>query len=332
MIERPIASGAAAVQEDLASSAKSLVIGQDEAIDIIVPYIELYQSGLSPAGRPVGVFLLAGPTGTGKTHTVEVLAEVLHGSRRNVLRVDCGEFQMEHEVAKLIGAPPGYLGHRETQPMINQKKINAAASERSALSLVLFDEIEKAAPSMQRLLLGILDQATMKLGDGSSANFERSLVFMTSNLGAKEMQQKLTGGYGFDGAKPGAALEKIGMGAIRKAFTPEFINRIDKIITFRPLGDKEVERILELELRSVQSLLDERLGPATFTLDVRRNARLVLLDSGVSEANGAREMKRVIHREIVQPMARMVLDRKISAGGILICDARDGMISMEAAR
>ena len=125
----------------------------------MVPYVEMYQAGLAPEGRPAGVFLLLGPTGTGKTRTVEALAEVLHGSQRNILRVDCGEFQMEHEVAKLIGAPPGYLGHRETQPMLTQQKLGAISSEGCGLSLVLFDEIEKAAPSMTRLLLGVLDKA-----------------------------------------------------------------------------------------------------------------------------------------------------------------------------
>src|SRR3954447_9312570 len=157
--------------DGLAARLSELLVGQPEAIDTIVPYVQMYQAGLSPEGRPVGVVLLLGPTGTGKTRTVEALAEVLHGSSKNLLKVDCGEFQMEHEVAKLIGAPPGYLGHRETQPMLNQAKINAATSEHSKLSIVLFDEIERAATSLQRLLLGVLDKATLKLGGNSSVNF-----------------------------------------------------------------------------------------------------------------------------------------------------------------
>jgi ATP-dependent Clp protease ATP-binding subunit ClpA len=145
----------------------------------------MHEAGLAPEGRPVGVFLLLGPSGTGKTKTVEALAEVLHGSERNVLRVDCGEFQMEHEVAKLIGAPPGYLGHRETHPMLTQQKLNAVTSDRSNLSLVLFDEVEKAAATLTRLLLGVLDKAALRLGDNTTVNFERSLIFLTSNLGAR---------------------------------------------------------------------------------------------------------------------------------------------------
>src|SRR5438067_799236 len=131
----------------------------------IVPYVQMHRAGLAPEGRPVGVFLLLGPTGTGKTRTVEALAEVLHGSEKHMLRVDCGEFQMDHEVAKLIGAPPGYLGHRETQPMLTQQKLTSVTTDSSNLSLVLFDEIEEAAPSMTRLLLGVLDKGLLRLGD-----------------------------------------------------------------------------------------------------------------------------------------------------------------------
>src|SRR3954468_5818685 len=187
--------------EDLTAVLSSKVVGQPAATKVIVPYIQMYQAGLAPEGRPVGVFLLLGPTGTGKTKTVEALAEVLHGSEKNVLKVDCGEFQMEHEVAKLIGAPPGYLGHRETQPMLTQQKLNAVTSERCALSLVLFDEIEKAAPSMTRLLLGVLDKGVLRLGDNSTVNFEKSLVFLTSNLGAREMMRELNPDFGFQSAQ-----------------------------------------------------------------------------------------------------------------------------------
>jgi ATP-dependent Clp protease ATP-binding subunit ClpA len=166
----------------------------------------MFQAGLAPEGRPVGVFLLLGPTGTGKTKTVEALAEILHGSSKNLLKVDCGEFQMEHEVAKLIGAPPGYLGHRETQPMLTQQKLNAVTSEKCELSLVLFDEIEKAAPSMTRLLLGVLDKGVLRLGDNSTVNFEKSLVFLTSNLGAREMMREINPEFGFQSVRPPSVL------------------------------------------------------------------------------------------------------------------------------
>src|SRR6476469_6906734 len=183
--------------EDLTAVLSQKVVGQPAATKVIVPYIQMYQAGLAPEGRPVGVFLLLGPTGTGKTKTVEALADVLHGSEKNLLKVDCGEFQMEHEVAKLIGAPPGYLGHRETQPVLTQQKLNSVTSEKSALSIVLFDEIEKAAPSMTRLLLGDLDRGRLRLGDNTAVSFEKSLVFLTSNLGAREMLKEITPDFGF---------------------------------------------------------------------------------------------------------------------------------------
>src|SRR4030088_312783 len=181
----------------LAAQLSQKVVGQPAVADIVIPYVQMFQAGLAPEGRPVGVFLLLGPTGTRKTKTVEALADVLHGSEKNLLKVDCGEFQMEHEVAKLIGAPPGYLGHRETQPMLTQQKLNAVTSDKSALSLVLFDEIEKAAPSMTRLLLGVLDKGVLRLGDNTSVNFEKSLVFLTSNLGAREMMKEINPDFGF---------------------------------------------------------------------------------------------------------------------------------------
>src|SRR6266852_5244707 len=176
---------------ELLTALSERIIGQPDALKSIVPYIQIYQAGLAPEGRPAGVFLLLGPTGTGKTRTVEVLADALHGSERNVLRIDCGEFQLDHEVAKLIGAPPGYLGHSETTRMLTQQKLNAVASERSSLSIVLWDEIEKAAPSMSRLLLGVLDRAALRLGDNTTVNFERTLIFLTSNVGARELRKEL---------------------------------------------------------------------------------------------------------------------------------------------
>src|SRR5438874_9880920 len=218
--------------ENLTAVLSQKVVGQPAATRVIVPYIQMFQAGLAPEGRPVGIFLLLGPTGTGKTKTVEALAEILHGSEKNVLKVDCGEFQMEHEVAKLIGAPPGYLGHRETQPMLTQQKLNAVTSDRCGLSLVLFDEIEKAAPSMTRLLLGVLDKGILRLGDNSTVNFEKSLVFLTSNLGAREMMKEINPDFGFQSAHQAERadltnkLQAIALVAVRKRFSPEFVNRI----------------------------------------------------------------------------------------------------------
>jgi ATP-dependent Clp protease ATP-binding subunit ClpA len=307
----------------LGGKLSSKIIGQSGAIEAIVPYVELFEAQLAPEGRPVGVFLLLGPTGTGKTKTVEALASALHGSERNVLRIDCGEFQLEHEVAKLIGAPPGYLGHRETQPMLNQQKLNAVSSERSGLSIVLLDEIEKAAPSMARLLLGVLDKATLRLGDNSVVNFERSLIFLTSNLGARDMMKEVGGKFGFGGFVEadkealGQKLEAIGLSAVRKLFSPEFVNRVDRTLTYYPLERESFSKILDQQLADLQAHVNGRLGARAFRLDVSAAAREFLLDEGTSAEYGARELKRVIHRRLIQPLASLLTRGEIESAAIV---------------
>src|SRR5690349_18132601 len=307
--------------EDLTTVLSQKVVGQPAATSVIVPYIQMYQAGLAPEGRPVGVFLLLGPTGTGKTKTVEALAEVLHGSEKNVLKVDCGEFQMEHEVAKLIGAPPGYLGHRETQPMLTQQKLNAVTSEKCSLSLVLFDEIEKAAPSMTRLLLGVLDKGILRLGDNSQVNFEKSLVFLTSNLGAREMMREINPDFGFQSVKGmersdlTSKLQNIALVAVRKRFSPEFVNRIDCIITYQPLTAESLSAILDHHITDLQNHVNTRLGSRSFALEVPFESRQWLLQKGTSPEYGARELNRTIHRHLTQPLATMVAANQIAAGG-----------------
>ena len=307
--------------DDLTSIMSSKVVGQPNVINVIVPYIEMFQAGLAPENRPVGVFLLLGPTGTGKTRTVEALAETLHGSSRNVLKIDCGEFQMEHEVAKLIGAPPGYLGHRETQPMLSQQKLASVASEKCALSLVLFDEIEKAAPSLTRLLLGVLDRGVLRLGDNSVVNFEKSLVFLTSNLGAKEMMREINPDFGFASATVSGTredlsqkLQGIALVAVRKKFSPEFINRIDHVITYRPLDAESFSAITDHEIASLQNHVNTRLGTRCFTIEVPFETRQWLIERGTSAEYGARELKRTIHKNLTQPLATLVAKNQIEPG------------------
>jgi ATP-dependent Clp protease ATP-binding subunit ClpA len=304
------------------------VVGQPQALAQIVPYVQMHVAGLAPEGRPVGVFLLLGPTGTGKTRTVEVLAHALHGSEKHMLKVDCGEFQMEHEVAKLIGAPPGYLGHRETQPMLSQQKLNGVTSDQCSLSLVLFDEIEKAASSMTRLLLGVLDKAVLRLGDNATVNFERTIIFLTSNLGAEKMRKQLRPDFGFEtmvgpqpASKSAKKLEGIGMSAVRRKFSPEFVNRIDAVITYQPLGAAALSVIVDQQIEILEQHIATRLMERAFEIDVNSSAREFLRRKGTSEEYGARELKRVILRHVTQPLAAMV-----SSGAIL----PDDMVDVEA--
>ena len=315
-----------AKEGSLLAQLTSRVVGQAHAMEQIVPYVQMHRAGLAPEGRPAGVFLLLGPTGTGKTRTVEALAEVLHGSEKNLLRIDCGEFQMEHEVAKLIGAPPGYLGHRETTPMLTQSKLSAAASERCDLALVLFDEIEKAAPSMTRLLLGVLDKAALRLGDNTTVNFERTLIFLTSNIGARELRKEFAPDFGFEALLPEAItaapsasgvsskLDRVGTGAVKRRFPPEFVNRIDAVITYRPLNACALAEILEHELRALEKHIVKRLGPGAFNVKVDQSARTFLLEKGTSSEYGARELKRTILRSLTQPIAELVAEGHVEPG------------------
>ncbi len=319
---------------DLTSILASKVVGQPNVISVIVPYIEMFQAGLNPENRPVGVFLLLGPTGTGKTRTVEAIAEALHGSAKNVLKIDCGEFQMEHEVAKLIGAPPGYLGHRETQPMLSQQKLTSVTTDNCALSLVLFDEIEKAAPSLTRLLLGVLDRGVLRLGDNSVVNFEKSLVFLTSNLGAREMMREITPDFGFQSALANnredltQKLQGIALVSVRKKFSPEFINRIDHVITYKPLDAESFAAITDLEINNLQHHVNTRLGNRCFAVEVPFETRQWLIEKGTSPEYGARELKRTIHKNLTQPLATLVAKNQVEPGSrirVVIKPEGDGL-------
>lgn len=304
---------------DLVTLLSQRIVGQSAATKAIVPYVYMYQSGLAPEGRPAGVFLLLGPTGTGKTKTVEAIAELLHGSEKKIVKIDCGEFQMEHEMAKLIGAPPGYLGHRETVPMLTQQQLVDATSEQSDLALVLFDEIEKAAHSMTKLLLGILDKGILRLGDNTTVNFEKTLIFFTSNLGAREMMKAINPEIGFQSSSPrvrdslNTKLESIALGAVRKRFSPEFVNRIDAVVTYQPLDPKSLEMILDHDISRLQDHVNSRLRDNCFGIEVSPEARQFLLLRGFSEEYGARELKRTIHRHLTQPLATMVARGEIPA-------------------
>ncbi|MBK5292376.1 MAG: AAA family ATPase [Acidobacteriia bacterium] len=308
--------------DELVSLLSKKVVGQASALQYIVPYIQIAQAGLSPPGRPVGVFLLLGPTGTGKTRTVEALSEILHGSEKSILRIDCGEFQMDHEVAKLIGAPPGYLGHRETQAALSQQQLHNVTSEQSPLSILLFDEIEKASDALSRLLLGVLDKATLRLGDNSIVDFQDTLIFLTSNLGAEDMMRELHPSFGFAGdpTRPreevADKLQAIALAAVRKRFSPEFVNRIDAVVTYQPLDERAYRQILDQQIQGLQQHVNTRLGTRCFQIEVSDEARDYLLREGTGTLYGARELKRVVHRHLTQPLAKMVALGEILPGAL----------------
>jgi ATP-dependent Clp protease ATP-binding subunit ClpA len=310
--------------EDLAEKLRSRVVGQDEAIQHIVRTYQTYLAGLSPAGRPIGNFLFLGPTGSGKTRLVEATAECLLGDRCAVIKIDCAEFQHSHEIAKLIGSPPGYLGHRETHPALSQEALNQYHTESVKLSVVLFDEIEKASDALWNLLLGILDKATLTLGDNRRVDFSQAMIFMTSNLGAAEMNAMLRPKLGFASMETerrhaiGAIDPKLsdkmshaGLEAARRKFAPEFMNRIDKTVIFHPLGAGELRRILQIELDEVQERIEKTRADKRFLISMSDSARDFLLMEGTDVRYGARPLKRAIERLLVQPLSNLIATGQI---------------------
>ncbi|MCL6508879.1 MAG: AAA family ATPase [Bryobacteraceae bacterium] len=318
--------------EALERNLRRLIVGQDEAIRQIVNVYQMYLTGMTSPGRPVGNFLFLGPTGSGKTRIVEATAESLVGTARAVIKIDCGEFQHSHEIAKLIGSPPGYLGHRETHPLLSQEVLNQYHTDRVKLSFVLFDEIEKASDALWNLLLGILDKATLTLGDNRRVDFSRAMIFMTSNLGAHQMSSILRPTLGFAAADPcadptGRTSEKLagkitraGEEAARRKFTPEFINRLDKIVVFKPLGEPELKKILDIELGLLQRRVFESTGLNSFVFQVTEPAREFLLRQGTDLKYGARHLKRAIERLVVQPMSNLIATEQLRGGDLLRID------------
>jgi len=306
--------------KDLETKLRRLVIGQEEAIHEIVRTYQTYLAGLSPEGRPVGNFLFLGPTGTGKTRAVEATAEALLGNPRAVIKIDCGEFQHSHEIAKLIGSPPGYLGHRETHPMLGQEVLNQYHTDSLKLSFVLFDEIEKASDALWNLLLGILDKATLTLGDNRKVDFSNAVIFMTSNIGASEMSSLVSPKLGFHVSTPddsnfapalAAKVSRAGVQAARQKFTPEFLNRLDKIVVFRSLGNEELNRIIEIELERVQQRVQTASAGKPFLINVTGSARKFLLTEGIDLRYGARPLKRAIERLLVHPLSNLMASGQI---------------------
>jgi ATP-dependent Clp protease ATP-binding subunit ClpB len=314
----------------LEASLRALIIGQDEAIEQVVNAYEAYVTGLVPPGRPIGNFLFLGPTGSGKTRMVEAVAESLLHNPRAVVKIDCAEFQHSHEIAKLIGSPPGYLGHRETHASLSQEVLNQHHTDAMKISFVLFDEIEKASDALWNLLLGILDKGALTLGDNSRVDFSRAMIFMTSNLGAAEMSALVAPRFGFStSARAGEHLssasldekiERTGVAAARRKFTPEFINRLDKIVTFKPLGPDQLDQILEIELRMVEQRIFNASPQRSFHFELTGAAKELLLSQGTDVKYGARPLKRAIERLLVQPICSLIGTRQVGGGDCVQID------------
>jgi ATP-dependent Clp protease ATP-binding subunit ClpA len=310
---------------DFQRSLRSKIVGQDEGVQALVDLYQVFRAGLNSPGRPVGNLLLLGPTGSGKTRIVEAAAEILFGDARAVIKVDCAEFQHSHEIAKLIGSPPGYLGHRETHPLITQESLAASHTDKLKLSFLLFDEIEKASDALWQLLLGMLDKATLTLGDNRKVDLSQTVIFLTSNLGGGEIAELMEGGMGFiqPKDKPITGLdekvERTAVEAARRKFSPEFMNRLDKVVVFHPLRREQLQEVLDIELGQVQQrVLDTAKGQ--FLFRVTPDGRDFLLQEGTDQRYGARHLKRAIERHVVYPLANLLATDQVNLGDLVCID------------
>src|SRR6266581_411611 len=304
---------------------RAKIVSQEEALQAMVDLYQVFSAGLNPPGRPVGSLLFLGPTGCGKTRVVEAAAEILFGDSQAVIKVNCGEFQHSHEISKLIGSPPGYLGHRETHPMITQEALAASHTDKLKLSFLLFDEIEKANDALWQLLLGMLDKATLTLGDNRRVDLSQTVIFMTSNLGGGEITELMQGGMGFiqPKDKPIAGLdekvERTAVEAARRKFSPEFMNRLDKVVVFHPLRREQLEQVLEIELGQVQQRVLET-ARGQFLFRVTPDGRDFLLQEGTDQRYGARHLKRAIERHVVYPLANLLATDQVNLGDLVRID------------
>jgi len=310
----------------LIEGLKAKVVGQDEAIQAVAERIQIARGGMNAPGRPLGNILFYGPTGVGKTKVPEALAEFLYGNPKALLKVDGAEFQQSHNIAKLIGSPPGYLGHGETVPLITQKSLDAHHTETTKISILLFDEIEKANESLWQLLLGMLDKGVITLGDNTQVDLSNTLIFMTSNVGVEEMNKVVNKiGFNTQGEQGSSeALEKIkdknqavGSGALARKFPPEFLNRLDKKVLFNPLGTAQIEQILNIELENVRQ---RALANHRFMITLTPAMKRKLIKDGFSQEYGARELKRVIDQLLVYNLATLASSGQIKKDDVIIVD------------
>ena len=304
------------------------VVGQDKAVRQLVHIYQTFRTGLQAPNKPLGILLFLGPTGVGKTRVVEALAEELFGRRDAMIKIDCGEYSHDHEIAKLIGSPPGYLGHGKTQPRLTQAALEKFHRRDLKLSILLLDEIEKASEDFYQLLLGILGAATLTLGDNTTVDFTNTLIIMTSNEGSSVLQKIIAGNdMGFtsniatDEEKAALVLEEAHK-ALTKKFSPEFLNRVDHSIVFDRLNADSLRKITHIELEGIQ---DRILSAGHFILlGVEDAAEDYILKEGTSEIYGARELNRALTRLLVEPISNLIATKQINTRDMLVADYKSG--------
>jgi ATP-dependent Clp protease ATP-binding subunit ClpB len=290
------------------------VVGQDEAINVVANAVRRARAGLQDPGRPIGSFLFLGPTGVGKTELCKALAEFLFDDERAIVRIDMSEYMEKHSVARLIGAPPGYVGYEEGGSLTE-------AVRRRPYQVILFDEVEKAHNDVFNILLQVLDDGRLTDGQGHTVDFRNTIIVLTSNLGSEYLAALPEG-------QPAEAAREQVMDVVRRSFRPEFLNRLDEIILFNRLGRNEMKRIVDIQLRHLQLLLAER----KIVLEVDEKAKTWLANTGYDPVYGARPLKRVIQRELQNPLASMLLAGTVKDGATVRVSVKDGRLTINGTR
>ncbi len=328
------------IADELASKFRNRIIGQPKAFEALSKVLLKYQSGIYDRRRPISSLLFLGPTGVGKTGSVEAFVEGLFGSPTHMLKIGCAEFQHSHEIAKLVGSPPGYLGHRETHPFFTNKAVREkfciyktstinggeieCGQRNPAFTVILFDEIEKGNDALWNLMLGILDKGELTTGTNEIVDFTPTVIIMTSNVGSTLLGEE--NAIGFDSiskSKTAVQMEETAMSAARKKFLPEFLNRMDETIVFNTLTPTDLVDILRIELDKLRSqvVLTSRI---IFDIEVSPAAKSKLLAEGYDKRYNARELRRVVERRVSQPLGRLVATGQILNNDVVIVDYIDG--------
>lgn len=313
--------------KDFERGLRERMIGQDRAVRTMARIYQTWRAGLCPPDRPIANLLFLGPTGTGKTRLVEAVAEVLLGSPKSMVKIDCAEYQRDHEVAKLIGSPPGYVGHAIV-PILSAEKLESLYTDDVRLAPVLFDEIEKGAPALWQLLLGIMDKATLTLGDNTQVDFTNSIIFLTSNLASREVKSLISGGIGFheglvvNGDELDEKIYRTSVEAASRHFSPEFMNRLDRTVVFHHLKPEHLQQIVDIELSKLQDRIMVQAAPnnQVFLFHCTQAAREFLIQEGTQTKFGARHLKRAVERFVTAPLANLLATRQILLGDEVTID------------
>jgi ATP-dependent Clp protease ATP-binding subunit ClpB len=291
-------------------SIQARVVGQEEAVIAVSNAVRRARAGLQDPNRPIGSFLFLGPTGVGKTELTKALAAFLFDDEQAMIRIDMSEYMEKHAVARLIGAPPGYVGYEEGGALTE-------AVRRRPYQVILFDEVEKAHPDVFNVLLQVLDDGRLTDGQGRTVDFRNTLIVLTSNLGSEILAAMP------EGVETSSVREQV-MGIVRQAFRPEFLNRLDEILLFRRLSRREMTGIVDIQLERLKRLLADR----KITLELDDGAKTWLANSGYDPVYGARPLKRVIQRELQNPLAQMILEGSVPDGSTVAVTVRDGKLAI----